>query len=56
MRFLGPVFVRHREGEQIESVCVVPTVKHEGGGVIVWGVLAADIVGDLFKGTLNQHG
>jgi hypothetical protein len=37
------------------SSCVVPTVKHGGGGVIV---LAGDIVSDLFRiqGTLNEHG
>lgn len=40
------------------STCTVPTVKHGGGGVMVWGCFAGDTVGDLFKieGTLNQHG
>ena len=32
------VFVRRRVGEWIISACVVPTVKHAGGGVMV-GVL-----------------
>ena len=52
------VFVRHRVGERMISVCVVPTVKHEGGGVMVWGCYADDTVSDLFRiqGTLNQHG
>ena len=53
------VFVRCREGERINSACVVPTVKHGGGGgVMVWGCFAGDTVGDLFRnqGTLNQHG
>ena len=31
------VFVRRRVGEQMSSACVVPTVKHGGGEVIVWG-------------------
>jgi hypothetical protein len=37
---------------------VVPTVKHGGGGVMVWGCFAGDTVCDLFRipGTLNQHG
>jgi hypothetical protein len=36
--------------------CVVPTVKHGGGGVMVWGGFSGDT--DLFRiqGTLNQHG
>jgi hypothetical protein len=40
------------------SACVVPPVKHGGGGVIVWGCFAGDTVSDLFRiqGILNQHG
>ena len=40
------------------SACVVPTVKHWGGGVMVWGCFARDSVCDFFRiqGTLNQHG
>uniref|UniRef100_A0AAZ3RHR5 Transposase Tc1-like domain-containing protein n=1 Tax=Oncorhynchus tshawytscha TaxID=74940 RepID=A0AAZ3RHR5_ONCTS len=52
------VFVRRRVGEHMISTCVVPTVKHGGGGVMVWGCFAGDTVCDLFRiqGTLNQHG
>ena len=40
------------------SACVVPTMKHGGRVVMVWGCFAGGIVGDLFRiqGTLNQHG
>ena len=40
------------------SECVVPTVKHGGGGVMVSVCFAGDTVSDLFRiqGTLNQHG
>lgn len=36
--------------------CVVSTVKHGGGGVIVRGCFAGDTIGDKTDGTLNQHG
>ena len=52
------VFVRRRKGERMDSTCLVPTVKHGGGGVMVWGCFAGDTFGDLFKieGILNQRG
>ena len=37
------VFVRRRVGERTISTCVVPTVKHGGGGVMVWGDLAVTL-------------
>ena len=54
----GCVFVTHRVGERMISACVVPILKHGGGGVIVWGCFAGGTVYDLFRiqGTLNQHG
>ena len=50
--------VRRNVGERMISACVVPTMKHGGGGGMVWGCLASDTVSDLFRiqGTLNQHG
>ena len=52
------LFVRRRVGKRMSSACVVPTVKHGGGGVILWECFAGDTVWDLFRiqGTLNQHG
>ena len=40
------------------STYVVHTVKHGGGGIIVWGNFGVDTVCDLFRiqGTLNPHG
>ena len=53
------VFVRSRVGERMISACVVPTMKHEEGGVMVWVCFAGDTVSDLFRiqGTawLPQH-
>jgi hypothetical protein len=42
----------------MNSTCVVETVKHGGGGVMVWGCFAGDTICDLsrIQGTLNQHG
>ena len=42
---------------RMTSACVVPTVKHGGGGVMVWGCFAGDTVCDLYRiqGTLNLH-
>ena len=52
------VFVRHRVGEWMISACVVPTMKHGGGGVMVWGCFADDTASNLLRiqRTLNQHG
>ena len=45
------VFVRRRVGERMVSACVVPTVKHGGGGVMMWGCFAGDTVCHLNMAT-----
>ena len=37
-------FVRCRVDERMISACVVPTMKHEAEGVMVWGCCAGDTV------------
>lgn len=52
------VFVRRLQGERMNKNCVVPTVKHGGGSVLVWGSFSGKRVGDLVKieGILNKEG
>lgn len=52
------VFVRRRKGEKYHHECVVSTVKHGGGKVMVWGCMAAGGVGTLkvVDGRLNAAG
>lgn len=52
------VFVRRLVGERMNPSCIVPTVKHGGGSVLVWGSFARSGVGDLIRisGILNKEG
>lgn len=42
-------YVRRLVGERMINQCVIPTVKHGGGSVSVWGCFAGDKVGDLVQ-------
>lgn len=43
------IFVRRTFQEKILPDCVVPTVKHDGGLVMIWGSFCAAGVGDIVK-------
>ena len=45
----GRVYVRRCVGEAFAEGCVVPTVKHGGSGIMVWGCFSAAGVGDLVR-------
>ena len=44
-RTKGSVWVWRRRGERLAEKCIVPTVKHGGGKVIVWGTMADQVWG-----------
>ena len=51
----GRVYVRRMPGEEFHETCVQTTVKHGGGGIMVWGCMTANGIGLLcdVKGSLN---
>ena len=52
------MYVRWREGEELNDTCIQMTVKDGGGGIMVWGCINARGVGILDKvaGRLNADG
>lgn len=42
-------YVRRKANEKMLPACIVPTVKHGGGSVMVWGCFSRIGVGDLVK-------
>ncbi len=44
-------------GEEYKDKCVLPTVKHGGGSVMVWGCMSAASTGELqfIEGTMNAN-
>ena len=49
--------VWRRPGEEYKNKCVMPTVKHGVGNVIVWGYMRAASVGELhfIEGNMNSN-
>ena len=43
------VYVRRRTSERLIDNCVSPTVKQEGGNILVWGSISGRGVGNLVK-------
>ncbi len=49
--------VWRRKGEEYKENCMVPTVKHGGGSVLMWGCMSAAGVGELhfIDGIMNSQ-
>ncbi len=49
--------VWRQPGEEYKDKCVLPTVKHDGGSVMVWGCMSAAGTGELqfIEATMNAN-
>ncbi len=49
--------VWQQQGEEYKEKCVLPTVKHGGGSVMVWGCMSAAGTRELqfIEGTMNSN-
>lgn len=53
----GATYVRRRKTEEYHPKCVVPTIKHGGGSIMVWGCMGANGVGEIVvcEGHMNTE-
>ncbi len=51
------VWFRRQPAEEYKDKCVLPTVKHGGGSVVVWGCMSAAGTGEMqfIEGTINAN-
>lgn len=54
---VGVTFVSQHKGKEYHPDCVVPTIKHGGGSIMIWGCMAADGVCKMFvcEGRMNNE-
>jgi hypothetical protein len=48
-QWAGKQYVRRRPGEEFKDECLVPTVKHGGGKIQVWGCFSWQGAGPLYR-------
>lgn len=50
-------FVRRRSNKKMQEHCLLPSVKHVGDSVMVWGLFGGRKIGDLYtvEGTLRKE-
>lgn len=52
----GSQYVRRRQGEAYSPECIIPTVKHGGGSIMIWGCMTSQGVGEVYvcEGRMNN--